>query len=188
MKEYLNFLNENIQNIDLLFKGTELKIIENIKTKIDDINVQNKNGETLLHYAVYYTKNNVIKYLLKNGANPFLQTTILKATPIFYSILREKYLFNLESIKLIIDKYPDVVNVTNKYNQTFLYRVLVTEYVPLDSELVNYLIKRTDLTIKSYNEKDIFHINNNISKKLIEIYPEEYQRYLIEKSARNFNI
>jgi len=53
-------------------KAGDLDYLKLAIAKGANINMQDENGGTPLHWAVYYNRKEIVKFLLMQGANPFI--------------------------------------------------------------------------------------------------------------------
>ncbi|NQY04732.1 MAG: ankyrin repeat domain-containing protein [Flavobacteriaceae bacterium] len=88
--------NENIMNF-LIKKGA-------------DINFQDKNGYSALHFAALNNKNRIAEILLKNGANPNLKD-LYGNSPIWTAIMNVKEDFSI--VKLLLENNADIETKNN---------------------------------------------------------------------------
>ena len=72
-----NSLNNMGMNafMEACWENNNIRIISALLNVTHDINFQNTNGRTALHYCCYFNKNckGVIQFLLSSGADPFIQ-------------------------------------------------------------------------------------------------------------------
>jgi hypothetical protein len=96
---------------------------------------------TPLHRAAYMANIEIIKLLLKNKADPFLKdidgrTSVHKSVEMLLFSLSNKNSVNkcLQTIKILLDKYPLLINETDNKNKTILdyYPDLLSELNKLD--------------------------------------------------------
>ncbi|NNM58500.1 MAG: ankyrin repeat domain-containing protein [Legionellales bacterium] len=97
---------------------------------IDDINLQNENGQSPLHFAIGYNKLDIAKYLIDKGANVNLQN-ILGDTPLCLAIVDEKP----DIAKYLIEKGANI-NLQNNNGLTPLHLAIQFELL----EIVECLI------------------------------------------------
>lgn len=77
------------------------------------VDVSDGTGCTALHFATRFNRTNVIKHLLREGADVNRQDRIIKNTPLHWAICRNY----TEVIRILIDNGADV-NIRNEINQT----------------------------------------------------------------------
>lgn len=113
-KNQLNTLNqfgETLLMSSVYSKGKFSKIL--IRNGID-LEIKNQNGDTalLLNCQICWTRQNIIKYLIKNNANVNVQNNF-GYTPLMYAI--ENNCIDVVSMLL---KYGAKTNLKNKKNKT----------------------------------------------------------------------
>jgi len=87
--EDMTFKNMDDSELDEILDGLLVRIVESLVEISasscdiqDELNAPDKSGFTLLHYAALYNLPSLIPVLLSRGANPDLQTTRGKLTPL----------------------------------------------------------------------------------------------------------
>ena len=98
-------------NISLWYIGNKLDILQLLIDKGVDLNFQNMEAETILHYAVTESDETMVRMLLQAGADPNIQdfngnTPLHNSVPIYP-----------EMTKLLLEYNADP-NITNNYEET----------------------------------------------------------------------
>ena len=104
-------------NQAFLYSAVSIGDIEKIQSSIEngvDINLKNKEKETLLHFAITYRQWEIARLLIENGADINAKTAA-KETPLHFVSKGEEE--NLETAQLLIDKGADV-NAKNREENT----------------------------------------------------------------------
>lgn len=120
------FKGTPVYELAAAIKNDDLKQVEKLlRQKAFDINTRDNNyGNTVLTYATVYSKNEAIKMLLENGADPNLADTRYNETALILAVKNtrnnsgESYdNCNTEIIELMI-KYGGNVNTKQQFNYT----------------------------------------------------------------------
>lgn len=102
------------------------------------INRQDETGHTLLHYAAAnsptHTNNELVKLLIKKGANIDIQSK-LGTTPLIGAVV----LNNIESVKILIDAGADI-NIAQNNSLTSLMCALVGSSIYNNLDIIKLLI------------------------------------------------
>lgn len=154
--------------------------------------VQNKNnnGETPLHLAVNANSSANVKLLLENNVNMDVatnETMVLSSvgcgvglcTPLHYAFMREIKNLNSNLILLFIEKNADFNKPDQLGRTPIYYAMLHSSLNTLDKNILQSLICRANLTIKTNKQETLLHAasrNENI--------PEEIFHQLVYRMAR----
>ena len=176
-------LFENL-NSDLYPKvlSNDIKYIKNYIKNGGDINFLFINNETLLTTAVIYGFEEMVDFLIENGAD--LNTQDYRKKTLINRLCSSELINNSEiMIQKLIDAGANL-NIVDNYGSSALIIAAIND----DFKIIEMLIE-TDWNIKNKNNKDflqlvLYKYKNNI----IKIYPEKYQTYLMNKTLDNFNI
>ncbi len=153
---------KNIElNRDLLLnckKGDKEKVLEILSTNLIDINFQNENGWSALHYACDEGNLKIVEILIKSKINLNLITNE-KKTSLHLSVIRGYF----DISKLLIENGANINCLDNEKNLP-LHLCAMEGHV----ELLNYLLEKNS---KNINEKNLFgktalDLANNIYAKL----------------------
>jgi len=126
-----------------------------------DLNLQDNDGFTALHYIAMKNYPDILKLLLQSGANPFIDNNINGDYPIVYAISE----YNIDNIKIIIEHNPDTLDLARTDGSGSLFVALqeCSSY-----ETIKYLIDKGPS-----NYKDTMHIAlSNGKKKIIDLLIE----------------
>ncbi|WP_342276058.1 ankyrin repeat domain-containing protein [Spiroplasma endosymbiont of Nebria brevicollis] len=94
---------ESLDNNELIKTEEDFLQLLELLDKENDVNKQIGNGETLLHLAVWEGYVDVVKELLKKGANINLPDTASSRTPIHLAVKRN----NIKMVKILLDTNYD---------------------------------------------------------------------------------
>lgn len=106
-EENLNAIKNIKRNADnFIGPSSDYTIYPFINNELVDINVRNRIGYTPLIVAIESKNNVMVEYLLDNGADIYVEH------PIFgkMSLHTAAYYENYEAVKMILERYPEVVN------------------------------------------------------------------------------
>lgn len=164
-----SLLYKTIQKINKYTRKRKFKSIETLLSKIENINVQDEYGNTILHYISpllfykpYTSYFNLIKILIDKGANPCIENKeheipiirMLKDLCHWYTNQR-LHEYQEDHFKYIIEHSN--IDINRKYNikcwntpkgSTLLHIIFRNTYIKYD-RLINYLISkgaRVDIT------------------------------------------
>lgn len=163
---YFNVINSmdtnlSIENLYEILDKNNLKDIKKILEKID-IDIQDRNNQTVLFWAVCENNEQKVNLILSLGANPNIQDK-KGFTAIMYSHN------NINITKLLITYGADI-NVQNNSKETFLLRA---------SRLQNYPIVKFLLE----SGADVNLADESARVPLMYIQDEEILKFLISKGA-----
>lgn len=217
-KELINILFENDHNIDI--KQTHYKtwpIQEALKwcndedkliwiiDKCKNLNVQDDVGRSALHYAIQYSNNRIIKYLLSKKINVNLKTfdnmypihaAFKYNVSIIPEILKNEPILNTNYEDLLIEHYCvlhniDIININKDNPRRFLFHFVIEH--PTHKSL-NYcidnkvdLLKRDKVSILEYAVYK--KINDHYVYKIIDLFDENdlFESSIIFNVMRNSN-
>ncbi|WP_252320928.1 ankyrin repeat domain-containing protein [Spiroplasma endosymbiont of Lariophagus distinguendus] len=129
-------------------KEIYFEIVKLLIEKGADVNIQNKDNFTPLHYAVISRDKEIVKLFLENNANPNIQDKY-GITPLNWTVM---YSINLDIIKILI-KHGANPNIQDNHPISPLYRIIETDCKMLDNPYVgNYYF---DVIKEFLNHKDI---------------------------------
>ena len=100
-------------------------------------------GATPLIFAIFYRDLGIMKYLLDNGADPYIEDDNGKN-----SFLWACSSGNVDVIKMLVEFYPDLVNSLNVYGSNGLHIAAGSNNV----EVFEYLVKYLGIDVNSTNE------------------------------------
>ena len=181
----------------LMVRVKDKEIFEYLISKNADLNLRNKNGNTLLHIAIEKKDKELVKYLLGKNANVNIQN-FMGDTPLMQAIyFDEKEIINLlleknpdlnlkdsegmtaivhaidkkqkDTVKLLITKNADLNAVDNKGYTPLMYAILSEE-----QELIDLLLNSgSDIFAKSQRGYSVFMLacykgNLNLVNLLLE--------------------
>lgn len=170
-KYYLNPQNYTLK-IDL--SNTIFNIVANndvreceyfVKNKKHNINIQDNDGETALHLAIFMCNLKISKILLKNNIDLYIkdkygQTAVHR---IYFNISDE----NIIELVKIINKYDDkknIFNISDNSGNTLLHSIL--NYISRNNiimtkhytELIETLVSFTNCNIINNNNQTIYDL------------------------------
>ncbi|WP_232473682.1 ankyrin repeat domain-containing protein [Brachyspira murdochii] len=100
-------------------------------------------GATPLIFAIFYRDLGIMKYLLDNGADPYIKDDNGNN-----SFLWACGVGNVEVIKMLVEFYPDLVNSLNVYGSNGLHIAAGSNNV----EVFEYLVNDLGIDVNSTNE------------------------------------
>ncbi len=193
----------------------QYELIEKLLDKEIDINaIENYNGYSSLHYAVYNSQPELVKKLLAKGANPNIQvTSLMKSTPLHIAIEKK----DKESIRYLIEKTSDTIKDYNDktvlalairskdvdIQKIFYHKMAVKDKRELFANLCRFsddvlflddLLDQKWITRKLLNKALVFVKNTSIAKKLLDkgaqinYLHEEYKYGAIHYAAVRGNV
>ena len=117
MKTKLQFFQELVKEIkDKQCKASKIKkLIHDMKLSNIDVNSKRYRGRTLLHYAVKYQNDKIIKVLIKLGVNPEICDDDYN-TPLHYAVILDK----TSSVIELLNNGANI-NTTGEFEQTPLH-------------------------------------------------------------------
>ncbi|WP_286033435.1 ankyrin repeat domain-containing protein [Brachyspira pilosicoli] len=98
---------------------------------------------TPLIFAIFYRDLGIMKYLLDNGADPYIKNENGRN-----SFLWACGVGNVDVIKMLVQADPDLVNSQNMYGDNGLYVAVLNENV----EVFEYLVNDLSIDVNSTNE------------------------------------
>jgi len=139
-------------------KGDKEKVLEILSSKLIDINFQNENGWSALHYACDEGNLKIVEILIKSKIDLNLITNE-KKTSLHLSVIRGYF----DISKLLIENGANIDCIDNEKNLP-LHLCAMEGHV----ELLNYLLEKNS---KNINDKNLFgktalDLANNIYAKL----------------------
>jgi len=144
-------------------------ILEN-ENKLFDINSRNKHGETYLMNAALYNRNiNVMRYLLKNGAN-VNSRNIIGNTVLMKLINRYNKEDLMDRINLLVENGADL-NVKDRYGDDLLSMSLSSDK---KIEIINYFFNKED-----YNKIEL----DNLFFDAVKNNKIDVVRFFLEKTT-----
>ena len=171
MKDY-SLENELLK---VIRRGNNQKAIELLTNSID-INAKLSSTKTLLHIAVQENNIEIVKFLLKHGANPNAKDANGN-TPL-HEVMSEFFLYEQSSkiiVKLLLEYGADI-NIKNKYGETLLdvvlikskkyYRLIIREFIEFlldngakfnkpEAEIIYAVLTNDIAKVKSLLEKGV---------------------------------
>lgn len=112
-KENLKILEERKSNNDtFLYPASDYSLYPYSNIDLIDINAKNKIGYTALIVAIESQNNTMVEYLLDNGADIYVEHPVFNKM----SLHTAAYFENYEAVKMILERYPDVVNFHSGYD------------------------------------------------------------------------
>lgn len=132
-----------------------------IGVSLHDLRDDNENIP--LHYAIKYSNENIIKYLIKNGSNPNI-TDKTGNNSLHLAILNR----NLNIIKYLLETTNININSRNNNGETALHLACNLQ----ETEIVKYLISNNaDVNIKDFEHEftPLHYVVNIGNKELVEI-------------------
>ena len=153
----LNIINNNNLNRELLIyskKGYKEKVLEIISQKNLDINYQNEDGFTALHYACDEGNLKIVEILIKAHANINIKNND-KKTPLHISVTRGYF----DITKLLVENGGDITAVDNEKNN-LIHLCCIYGY----NELLSYLLNKNSSLV--YNKNIFGNIPLYLSKKI----------------------
>ena len=107
--------------------------------------------------------------------------------PLVFHIYYNNYLYKSEIKDIIKIMIKNGLDVNVKYETTLLYEIANDQQI--DYELMYILIDAgADWTIEFNGDTFLDVMYNNEREKVIEKYPEKYERYLKNRKAKEFNL
>ena len=116
-------------------------------------------GATPLIFAIFYRDLGIMKYLLDNGADPYI-----KDDKGLNSFLWACCVGNIDVIKMLVQADPDLVNSQNMYGDNGLYIAVLNENV----EVFEYLVNDLGIDINSIDEF-LYNARKEAIEKLKEL-------------------
>ena len=184
---------------------TKFKLFENENKDIESLiewgdydgvlNYINEYGistdENLLTKAVnmlyrFERKIDIIKLLLKNGANVNEITEHNGWTPIFYAVDKSEY----QVVDILLDANPNL-NIKTKLDRTILFFLRFDKNYLYEKYILEPILKISDIdwNIKDINDKTfIDYLDDDNIKKLKDYNQKNYNKYLKNKNIKKFNI
>lgn len=143
-------------------KNGEINTVKNLLAKGADINAQNTIGETALHRAIQFWKNDVAHYLIQNNADVNLKD-IGGNTPLMGAFPSGNY----DMAKFLIENAPNInLNAKNNWGLGALYFTVGSK----KKDLVELLLNKN----VSVDTQDSW--GNTVLKTAAEIYPKARDR------------
>ena len=166
-----NDVNENNKNlnIELLIyskKGYKEKILEIISHKNVDINYQNENGWTALHYACDEGNLKIAEILIKDHCNVNIKNND-KKTPLHYSVMRGYF----DITKLLIENGGDI-NCLDNENNNLIHICSMNGY----DELLTFLLNKSS---------DLIFNKNIFGNTPLQLAKKKETKIIIEKYMKN---
>ena len=166
LKNGVDINSRNWNNSTLLIEECrKIKVNKsNVEFLIDngaDLNLQDNDGFTALHYIAAKNYPDILKLLLQSGANPLIANIAHGDYPIVYAISE----YNIDNIKIIIEHNPDTLDLARTDGSGSLFVALqeCSSY-----ETIKYLIDKGPS-----NYKDTMHIAlSNGKKEIIDLLIE----------------
>lgn len=134
---------KDFNELGMYVKRGNVPVVESVlKTRKVNINAKNpKDDGTLLHYAVYNDRTEMVKLLLKYGANPNIRASKEGITPVMLAFDKK----NLGIIDLLLKAKPHL-DIPDNNDHTVLCRMVLKNDVSMARKLiqcgadVNYVI------------------------------------------------
>lgn len=113
-RDILKKENKVLNEMNELYKIYDEKLLFGLEKKDDllDINVEDKYGYTPIIVAIVSKNNDILKFLLDNGANVFSEH------PGFgkLTLHTAAYFENVEAVKMLLEKNSSIINVKSKHD------------------------------------------------------------------------
>lgn len=154
-----------------------IKMLSMVLKYTKDINKPNKEGKSALHIFISdhieddwddrYNQSNVLKTLLKYGANPFIKVDEMSPIELAIKYRNIELLETIIENQKIIKKFPIGVCAfelaMNKDNHSILYYLIENQYVNLCDKIynqmaINYIISWTDSKSYTKEEKNLLSL------------------------------
>ena len=177
-----NGINIDSQNLDknnalmISIKEKEYDITKMILETNIDINAYNHQGENALILACVMNDDEIIKLILEKHTE-INQSNYEGYTALFHSVKNN----NLEITKLLVKNNIDV-DVVDDYERSVL------DFIFNNRDIKNY-----DVELIKYLDKigvpfDFEYVDDINIKKVSEIFPDKYKKYMINKKSSDFNL
>lgn len=151
-----------------------IDLINSFLKRNNDINIINYGGFTLLHYAVLDGDEELVKFLLENGANPNIQSNINKNTPLHInSSIGSQKEKTINIMRLLLENGANP-NIQDEKGWTPLMELVKINRIELIELILQYNV---NLNIK--DDK------NDTAFELARFY---YNNYKIMKILTNYEI
>ena len=141
----VNATNNN-QATPLMFACSNGGHLDNMETLIQygaDINARDIDGETLLHYASRYSKQEIVEFLLKLNQISINATNNNQATPLMFACFDGGHLDNMETLI----QYGADINVRFNDGSTLLH--YASRYSKQD--IIEFLLKLNQISVNATN-------------------------------------
>jgi len=102
IKAYNEEFNDIFELFEKIVYKSDFELFKDVVSELDDINIQNKYGWTLLHIAIRRDNKEMVEFLLDNGAD-IDKTDGVGWTPLMEAIMDDK----AELCKYLVDKGAD---------------------------------------------------------------------------------
>jgi ankyrin repeat protein len=193
-------------NTDLLWQAIDndnLAIFEEAKKNGIDLNIFNNSKRSLLHYAIIWGKDRIVKFLLKNGVN-YKTYDIDNVSPLQSALLKYgDQVLNLKNAELLIDHIdndPVYINQNDtKYYPPLCLAILEKKFDLADKLIakgadINYFDSRTNaspfvLIAHQGSEEGLEYIlKNGADIKLVNEHKVQLINIAIKKKHPNIAI
>lgn len=169
--------NNNTTMCRVLFDKIINSDFNEFKNKVnnDNINIQDIDGDTLLHISICFGNTNIVKYLLENNCNTRIKNNY-KQIPIHnLHFLSSKNKILRDIISLFNNpKYNNDFNIQDEYGNTPLHNFLIN--IIFDKKLYNKnLIMHTINFMKNRTNKKLLNFDNKNVNYYINIIKSKYK-------------
>jgi len=156
-------------------KGKEDRVRYFVETKNMSVNLRDKFGKTLLEHAVYYNHENIVKYLIKNGAD--VNAPNKKGfTPIMFaeSVTTVKYLL----------KHGAKLNTANECGDTVLH--LLSNHNATENnytDIIKYLIDHgANVNLQNEVGNTPLHLATRINNEIVAKYLIDHDSFVNKRN------
>lgn len=189
-------LNNKMNALHSAILSNNIVIIKMVSRYINDIDAQDKNGWTALHYACSMSSLEIIKILLSYHISLNISNYEYEFTPIFYSVIQN----DIDICKFLITDAIDI-NHQDRYGDTIIHHSIrwkhdeIFDHIMLSFEIEKYSTKYSDehLSQSKFTNRinpSLVNINGQtIGHMILYDYRDYYKKYLpniIEKSNLNY--
>lgn len=138
-------MNKNYEKALLLMRKNSLKELEKLISSGFNINTQSPWGFTLLHEACVEDKNDIVKWLLSNGANVETKTFFGECTPLMIAIRKN----NKEIVSMFLEKLKG-----NRKNYFMITEQILSEANTDDMKILLENVMLVDPQKQSYSKNN----------------------------------
>jgi serine/threonine-protein phosphatase 6 regulatory ankyrin repeat subunit B len=181
-------IDVNIQNKDgytalnMASANGRLDKVKELLNQGIDVNIQDSDGWTALIWASFKGHLDIVKELLKRDK---IDVNI-KTKNGYTALICASYCGYIKIVKELLNQGIDV-NIQNNYGWTALIYASYKGHL----DIVKELLKKDEinLNLKDNDGKDFFdHLKDNQKEIIMIEFPEEYEKYLMNKKINKYNI